>query len=507
MSYLFKKLEYIKNNFLIETITVLIMSIILVNTLLITPIVGKCDNGDFGRLYMYGGLSGLSNEYSKMYDGYVHLKYAISNAGILIPFGPNWISGTLLLKAAVVMSILIPGKFGGLFDIRYLALVYSIVFLTAIFIIIEKVKLPPFLKISACVLIILFFTDTAYISYFNSFFGEAGVIVYFFMNLSSYILLISKNKPSKRYFVLFFLSSGAFLTSKSQELPLLIFMLFIYAGLYFSYREKELRKTIIFGAISVIILCSCSYCSISLYTNYNNIYQSVFSGVLLDSKTKEKDLEELGVSKDFKCFYRVSFYNRTGKNDPMGSKMLKEFYPNISSIKILSFYLKHLDRLWLRIQISAKNAYTFNKLHKDNFLKGQYNKNKLVNNFRLSLINKFPFLHRNIYVFIVFSIFYLIINIIYFIKYKDRYIRLLNLMLLFILAAGTAQFILPVIGSGECDFGKHLFLVNLSFDTMFVIALLWILDIIKKSCCLLIMKLSTLNNNLYKLENTDSKAV
>lgn len=491
--YIFQKIKYIKKDYFIEIVILSIITAILANTLFVYPVIGKCDNGDFSRFYMYGGLSGLSNEYSKMYDGYVHLKYSISNLGLLLPFGPNWVSGVVILKVAVIISILVHGSFFGLFDIRYLALVYSIVFLYAVFLIIRNAELTAFLKIAAGIFIILFFTDTVYISYFNSFFGEAGVIVFFFMNIGAYILLISKSKPNKRHFSFFFLASGAFLTSKSQELPLLIFMLGIYSGLYFYYKEERLRKTIICGTLAVVMLCGCSYFSISRYTNYNNEYQSVFSGILINSKTKEKDLEELGVDKSLQCFSGVSFYDRKGKNDPLSDKMLKDFYPKASSIRVLGFYLKHLDRLWLRVQDSAQNTYSFYQLHKGNFVKGEFTANKYVNNFRLTLIKKYPYLHRNIYFFIIFSLLFFFINICYMIICKDRYVRLLSLMLLFILAAGDCQFVLPVIGSGECDFAKHLFLTNLCFDTMLGIALLWILYIIKISCNLFMIRLTKSN--------------
>lgn len=480
MSFIIKKLNYIKNNYFIEAIILTIIGMVLLNTLFIHPIIGKCDNGDFGRFYFYGGLKDLASDYNNMYDYTVHINYIVSNLGCVLPFGPNWVSGTLLLKIAEVISLLSVGVNNGLFDIRYLTFVYCIIFLISVFLIINNKFFSRTLKITAGIYIILFFTDVCYIAYFNSFFGEAGTVVFFFLTIGIFLHLINREKPKVKHFVLFFIASGGFLTSKSQELPLLLFMLIIYGGLYFYYKEKKLRKSIIIGALTVIVLCAGTYFSLSQFTNYNNVYQSVFFGVLHGSKTPEKDLEELGVNKKFLAFKGVSFYNQKGKNNPMGEEMLKEFYPKVNTGKMLVFYLKHPMRLWSKTVDSAEHAYRFNKIGEGNFVKGQYNKTKIYNGFRQNLINLFPILHHNIYIFITFSIGFLTVLVFYFLKYKDKNIRLLMVMLLFILAAGASQLVLPVIGSGECDFEKHLFLISLAYDTMFGIAVLWLIYIIQK---------------------------
>ncbi|MFL0196390.1 hypothetical protein ACJDU8_12615 [Clostridium sp. WILCCON 0269] len=491
MKWLTRKIIYIKNNYIIEVIVLVVIAVILANTLFLYPIVGKCDNGDFGRLLLYGGLINLSNSYHKIYDKFVHLNYLISSPGIFLLFGKNWVSGSVLLKLAVFISLFLHGFKNRLFDIRYLAFVYSIIFLLAIFLIINFNKLSYLLKVAAGIIIILFFTDISYISYFNSFYGEAGTIVFFFLSIGTYLNLITKEKPSTKHFIYFFIASAGFLTSKAQEIPLFIFMFIVYIGLFICYKEKTYRKCIIISSLLVFILCSAAYISLTDRMNQNNMYQAVFLGILTDSQNPEKDLQELGLNKKFVVFNGKSFYNRHSKNDPLGEEMLREFYPNISPVKILGFYLKHPLRLWKRIVDSANNAYDFSELGRWNFIKGQYSSHKLANTFRTNLINEYPGLHRNIYIFILFSISYFCIIIICFMRNKDKILRLFMLLLLFILLSGASQLILPVIGSGYGDFGKHLFLLNLCYDVMVVVAILWCLHIISK---FIILKKDTSKN-------------
>ena len=480
MAWLKKFFKNDKYGYLIQIIVLVIIGAILLNTLFIYPILGKSDNGDFGRLTYYGGLCNIDNEYHKIYDGFVHLHYSISSPSLFVPFSADWVSGAILLKCAVFISLFVHNFHNSLFDIRYLAFVYSIIFLMAIFLIIKFKRFSPILKLTVGIFVILFFTDTSYLGYFNSFFGEAGTIVFFFLCIGTYLNLISKEKPQIRHFIYFFIASACFLTSKSQELPLLIFMLVIYVALFIYYKGKSQRKCIVIASVLVTLLCGAAYISLTSTMNENNVYQSVFSGVLRGSKTQEKDLKELGINKKFMIFYDHSFYKKDGGNDPRGREMEKEFYPNVSPVKVLGFYLNHLDRLWQKIVDSANNAYGFASPGPWNFMKGQYTHNKIINTFRTKLIKKYPYVHRNIYGFIAFSIVYLGIVVFYFIKNKDKNTRLLTLMLLFILASGSSQLILPVIGSGHGDFGKHLFLLNLSYDIMFGIAVIWVVNCISK---------------------------
>lgn len=478
MHFIREKFKYIEQNYLIETIILVIICAILINTLFVSPIVGKCDNGDFARFYVYGGLGDLSGSYKDIYDRTVHVKYGLMNLGIFLPFGINWVSGAILLKAAECICFLSGGFMSGLFDIRYLAFVYSSIFLLGIFLILKNKLFSPVLKLTAGIFIILFFTDASYIAYFNSFFGESAAIVFFFLMIGTFLLLIQKEKPERRHFIYFFIASAGFLTSKSQQLPLLIFMIIIYSGLYVYYNNTKMRKLIMICAVAVVVICAFTYCSLTKYTNYNNIYQSVFFGVLDGSKTPEKDLQELGVDSRFVVFKGRSFYDVDEKNNPLSADMQKNFYSKVSTGKVLVFYLKHLDRLWSNISESAEHAYNISTLSTANFPKGKFSQNKIVNNFRLNLVNRFGEFHHNIYIYMIFSIVYLCVITFYFIRYREKNVRLLTLMLLFILAAGASQFVLPVIGSGKGDFAKHLFLISLAYDTMIGIAIVWVAHLI-----------------------------
>jgi len=481
---LFAKLLTITKKNPIETIFVTLLTIILLHSLIFGKVLGKSDNGDFGRFYFYGGLLDQGKTYEEIYDGYFHKIYNLRHPGLLLPFGPNWVSGTLLLKIAVILNLIVKLVTGRVFidllsfDIRFLGILYSAIFIFSFYLILKSFKKWPLVQILCGIFTLLFFTDVNYIAYFNSFFGEASTIAFLFLTIASLLNLANKKAPEKKDFYFFFIASGAFLTSKSQQIPLAIFMVIIYFALYKFYKNH--KKLILKSSIAVVVLCIASLISINDYTNKNNIYQAVFTGVLYDSEDPVKDLEELGIDTKFAPLAGTNFYTKDLPFNPMGEEMLQDFYPYASRGKILLFYAKHLDRFWQQFVVSAEKAYEFYNLSKSNFEKGAYPNNKLLNTFRTYLAHNYKDLHRNIYIFLGFSIVFFAALAFYFIRYKDEKIRLLALLALLLLASGASQLILPILGSGRADFGKHLFMINLSYDIMLCAVIMYIGWIITK---------------------------
>lgn len=475
MNNLIKKLKTIKNfEKIIIWALVSILALILIYNLILSPALGKADNGDFGRMSSLSGVADMATTYEEQFDGYFHQKYKIIPHSILLPWKSDVVLGGYIGKIAVILNLLFTLFTAKTFDIRFLGALYSIIFVVGMYFIISYKKFNIFTKTICGILAILIFTDGIYISYFNSFFGEAATIACLFLLLGSFLYLITRKNLSKWHFTFFFVSSLFFLTSKTQQLPLLLFMWIIYFALYYFY--KEYRKLILTWTLVITTLCGVVFFSIGDITNKNNLYQSVFTGILYESENPEEDLIELGLDPKFAANAGPGFYAPNLQYDPLGEEMLNNFYPNMSIGKVLKFYLKHPIRAWEKICSSADYAYSFYPIDEKNYPKGEFDSNKKINTFRYDLIQKYPNIHRNIYLFIGFAFIYLITLGYYFFKSKNKEVKLLTLLLLFLLAAGASQLVLPVIGSGVADFGKHLFLINLAYDTLVCSAILWTIN-------------------------------
>ncbi|URZ00733.1 hypothetical protein [Clostridium felsineum] len=107
-----KIINILKNaieNYTIELLIISIVLIILINTLFINPIIGKCDNGDFGRLMIYGDIDNLSDNYKKIYDYFLHINYSISPLGLPLIFYKDWVSCSLVLKISSIIFFIVNG--------------------------------------------------------------------------------------------------------------------------------------------------------------------------------------------------------------------------------------------------------------------------------------------------------------------------------------------------------------------------------------------------------------
>ena len=465
-------LNKIKNEYLIETFFIIILGIILFYTLFMNPIVGKCDNGDFSRIYLQSGLMDQAKNTSELYDGTVHRIYNINRLITIIPWAQDWSSGVLIAKAGAILCSVFDLTESGKFNISIQTFIYCSMYLASVFMILNYKKMTKAAKIASGIFIAVFFTDVSYISYFNSFFGEAAVIVFMFLLIGTTLNIISKEKPGTLDISAFFISSGGFILAKTQELPLLVFMYIIYGVLYFYYKDK--RRLIIIAVAIITFLSVLMFVSIDSETNMNNMYQAVFRGILTDSKNPQADLEELGIDKNLAYLRDHPYFEKNNPVDVTGEYLKENFYSKISSVKVLKFYLVHPGRMWEKMNVSAEHAYDFYNIGINNFEKGKYPNNKTVNLLRYKLIQKFKYLHRNIYIFIIFSVVYFAVCLWYLIKDKRKESKILSLMCIFILASGSSQCMLPIIGSGHEDLGKHLFLLNLSYDVMIGITIVWI---------------------------------
>ena len=473
-----KILKKIKDKYLIEAFFIAILGIILFYTLFMNPIVGKCDNGDFARMYGQSGLMDFAKNPKDLYDGSVHRIYKINWLCFILPWAPNWVAGVLIAKISIFLYALFDITVSETFNISMQAFVYCVMYLTAVFMILKYKKMTKMMKIASGIFITVFFTDINYIAYFNSFFGEAAVIVFMLLFIGTTLNLISKENPGKFDVVAFFICSGGFILAKTQELPLLVFMYLVYGAVYYYYKDK--RKITVIAVSIVTALSVLMFVSINDFTNMNNMYQAVFMGILRDSKNPEQDLEDLGLDKNLAYLKDYGFYDDTNPVDRTGEYLKSNFYSKMSSVKVLKYYLTHPDRMWEKMNVSAEHAYDFHEINKGNFEKGQYPNNKIVNTVRYNLIKKYPGIHRNIYIYLTFSAIYFVICLWYLIKYKKKETKILALMCIFLLASGSSQSILPIIGSGQADFGKHLFLLNLSYDVMIGVAIVWFIYNIEK---------------------------
>ena len=103
-----KKIIQFKNSLTKEKLIIIsilsILTLILFYCLILTPALGKADNGDFGRMYKLLGLSDMGFTYEECYDFYFHQTFRFTNYGYLLPWCENWVMGCWIGKIPLYSS-------------------------------------------------------------------------------------------------------------------------------------------------------------------------------------------------------------------------------------------------------------------------------------------------------------------------------------------------------------------------------------------------------------------
>lgn len=211
-------------------IILMLLTIICVGIqLFVNPYIGLANNGDFGRLSFVVGLDYMEDPYLNYEQSFIH--YMIPIFKFIPPVETGFVSSaSLLLRIAVALHYLFAYD-TNVFDIRWLGLVYFMIYTIAIILAFNLLKKLNFLKsIIIGIFLFCFFTDVTHVVYFNTFYGEA----------TSFIFL-----------VLFFTLAFTFITCDCFKSVILVYISEIICA-YFFLLAKYQNILSVFGILFIL---------------------------------------------------------------------------------------------------------------------------------------------------------------------------------------------------------------------------------------------------------------
>ncbi len=435
------------------------------------PITGVADNGDFARIMNSTGLQYITDSKSDRYFGFVNRLY---KTGFIIPFGGGYFSTELpIVLLAVFISKLLLNA--GLFDIRFLGAIYTLFFTAAVFLAVRCVrKRSGFSGAVAAIALILVFCDTGYISYFNSLYGEPVSSVFLLLLAASALLLASSGKPALWTLLLFGISAVIFAGAKIQNSPAGILAALLLL------RAVRLRKDIMWKRVSVLLAVFVVAVSALCYTGVSedikvcNKYQTVFYGILRGSPDSERDLGELGLDPSLTVLAGTNYFMEEYPVDIRTPEFKEMLSAKVNHIKVLSFYSRHPLRLLRKLEYAADNGFKLNQ-GVGNFEKYPGIEYKQVTkafsfwgSFKQNVLPHSLLFLAAIYLAALLAVIY------EYIRNRGKTACFFAEFAGFILLTGLMQFMLPIIGDGDADLSKHLYLFNVSFDLLLVTGLTYI---------------------------------
>lgn len=453
-----------------------------------SPLPGVADQGDFYRVIKVSSLE-LTEEFKNApdFDRFFHYiipEYRISDITDLKL--SEAINSSSIASLIIFISSICKFLGDDTFKTIYLAITYSIIYIFSLYIIVRYLNVKSKATFLLFTMLSLFvFLDGNYLLWFNSLYGEPLMVTTLMLHIASWIYYYHhKNllKSDKKLFLIILLiifTSFLFLGSKLQvitSLPIIFILLFKLL-----WENKNLLGRFRLILLTFLSLAVLIY-PIEISKNSNSLsddthYNSVFSGVLKDSKDPKKDLIELGLNPDLSVEAGKDSYLPIGQYEKYipGSEITKEeFYSKISNGKLIKFYISHPLRLIKGMEYTAEHAF-FTGTFLGKFEKS-YSVEPIIEFNRFTLWSDFrnKVLPENLFFIILVYIIVFTLSIYTYIKNKEaKEIKDKIQLFLSIQLIGILQFPMPYMGNGQSDTSKQLFLFNFIFDILIVVSLCW----------------------------------
>lgn len=466
------KLKFIKKNINYGLLAFILVIFICTLTLFVKPIVGMADDGDFFRIISQSNLYYLQGKNAQSFEGYFDKNYGIykynnENPQIIVS------TQTIIVKLAVFIYKVINKDY--IFDIRFLAFLYMIVYAIGAYLIVKvltyDVKTNKF-KFLITALFVFIFCDTGYIAYFNSFFGEAANLSFFLLSLGILLYMYKFKKYTILNLIMFFAVSLMFVGSKQQLSPVGILVAIVLFRLFMTNKEKKFRYISLAFIVTIMASSLYFYKSISGDFDYINRYYAMNRGVLLYEWQPDNMLKQFNINPQYSMLEGTVGFNKVPIVDPNGEKLKKEFYSNYSILSIIVFYLKNPRVLGKMINFGIVNGYSIRPKVLGNYEKSAGKPyRKQSNFFSLWSTIKDRFMPHNTFLTIVafgIYLYFAIKRYLLAIKNDDEDTQLFEEAFLYVFLVGASQIVISVIGAGDGDLGKHVFMFNVSFDIMFL---------------------------------------
>ncbi len=434
--------------------------------LMASPIIGMADNGDFERIITQAGLYQLPKlSYNDIYFNYIN-RYFIFGKSL-----DNYYisSQTILVKIAMLVNKIIHPN--AKFDITILGYIYILIFGLGIYFICKataKYNMAPWLRYLIVLLILMMFTDVGYTAYFNSFYGEPASYVFLFLTLGLLLNVLVDN-PNIWLIVAYFIAALLLLSAKIENTLLGVIYFALSIRMLFIYKRKLCKIITLVGAILIIAGSLGIYSATPKEIRKQNLYDSVYYGILMNTPAPETDLRQLGVDPKYSFLRGTNAFSSTV--DIYGKQFAQDFYSRVGTADVIKFYLLHPAHLLAELQIVSKAAVE----NRPDYI-GNYEKSAGLP--PVSISNRWSFwdavkqryLPQTIWFYLIYFCLYLLAVVYAHIRSDMKQVKLLAE---FCGAIGIMTVIafLVVLGDGEFGLVKHLFLFEVLFDISLLITI------------------------------------
>ncbi len=453
--------------------------VIMTYVLIMEPIIGMADNGDFSRIIHKEGIYKYDEGEEDSYLSYFESRYKTKNyynevrTGIIS-------THTYFIRAAKWLDRLFTGD-DGEFDIRFLGFLMMLYNALGIYMIVDYAtyKKPLAFSYLVAILAVFTFADTAYTAYFNSFFQE-GLVETSFLAFTSALLLMTQHRYDPIVLIIAAVFHSAILIGSKQQnalLGILIgIMFFILSRTMISGKTNEdgyiknpvgWKHFMVILAVIYLVSAVVFYKIIPEKFVYINQYHAMTRGVMMTSDNPETALEFFNVSKQYSLLNKSLYYERYPVIDVENPILVRNFYAYTGFTSILAYYVLHPNQLYQMINLATHESYIYQPQMIGNYEK-KLGKEAGARTDTFTLHSRM--MNRGTPKSAGFVVLWVLLAVMLNFRdiNKDVIIFILILM-------GLSQIIVSTLGAGDADLTKHVFLYNLTYDLMFYLFIIRIL--------------------------------
>jgi hypothetical protein len=277
--------------------------------LLVPPVVGLADNGDFVKVMRPAGLAYVEPA-PERYFRWAPAKFAFAPR----ESDPDGYRTSEILLARIAVGTA-RGAGAGLFDIRTLGTLHAGLLLLGLGLgLAAAAGLVPAARWTAAALLVFVFTDVAYAAPLNSLYGQAASLVFLALTLGIAALAIRRGALSGAWLPAYFLAAALFVCSKPQE----ALQAPILAALGVALAEKGRTRAAALGFAALLLAGAFFYFRATPpELRRVALYHAVFTELLPNSRDPAADLRRLGLpAEDARYSGTTAYDERSPLSDP-----------------------------------------------------------------------------------------------------------------------------------------------------------------------------------------------
>ena len=315
--------------------------------ILVPPVVGLANNGDFGKVIGVFNLTGpIEDE-----NGWADSRWEFN------PRKHYWAgfysSEHLLMAAAIAVNTVFSKD--GYFDLRAIGLIHGALFLLALgllWTLLEEAPRP--LRLATCGAALFCFTDVMYVSYLNSFYMDVAAWLFLSIAAMLYLRWLRwRRRPDGMCFA--FCCAMAIASKAPHGIFGFWLAALVLAGGYPLWPKQ--RRWTVASAASLSLLAAL-WITKSAPPDYasRGVFTMAFYRILPHSKNAGRTLRDLGLDESYRRYIGMHSFS---EGSPMSDDaFIERFRQRISFSGLAWFYLTHPRDTYMALRFSLNEAGT-----------------------------------------------------------------------------------------------------------------------------------------------------